>query len=1132
MAQEYIIPLGVDGSNIAKGVQEMTLVMEKLEEKGGDVGKALDEGFQKGTKASENLDKSIKSNAKNLETIREAGKVAGKELAEAFKSGNTSDMEKKIENFKEKLGNITAKVDIKLDDDKIRIFEKEILGAKDDIEALNIVLRQSQQILDTLDPNSAEYQALAGAIDFTTTALNEFEQEVVQTVDKSKSMKAELRAIQQELAKLESEGKAGSEMFMQLSQRAGELKDQIGDTSAQIAILSSDTKHIDALMSGVQGLAGAFTLVQGATALWGSENEDLEKALLKVNGAMAVLQGLQAVMNTLNKDSAFNVVLLRSAKQGLATTTGLLTGLMSAETAATSAATLATKAFSFALKTIGIGLIITAIALLIEYWDDLTVVLNNLLPAGQSVGKMFDKLKAYVMGVGNVILQYAIAPIKALWLAINGDLSGAMKAMGKQFDVVNNFNAGFQMQTKKNNEKYAIEAKEQRMKEWDENIQLEEARGKDMYQSRKKWHENNIAMLKKQGKDTNDANKEYRMFLAKHDGDVAKDRESARKKADADAKKQAEEAKRKREQAQKDAEQQAKKDAQLVETYGRELAKIRIDQIEDQYEKERKKIQEESENKIEDLKKDGAKSAEAIKARGELIKGIEEQTQNKLKELEKKHNIEILNEKLDQQKTLLDLAKDGQEKEIALLDNEHQRKMNDIETKYSKESEFKTQLLEAETEAYQRKKKEITDKYATEDLQKQEEIQLLTIELSSKYAQKSEETERQKQIALLETKIEYAEKALALLVDDGSEESKLRILQARKQIQDLKTALGEEVEKGDGGGFDMFKFLGLDGKFSQGDQAKTKQAFSAIEKNLKAMTDFMIEQYDRQIEKKQEVIDQLDGEINNLSERLDKEKDLKEQGLANDVESIEKELAEKQRQKDEEIRQQEELIKKKKELQRIEMIADTAFQVVGLATASVDIFKSFAKLPFGIGIPLAIAVVGTMIGAFAAAKIKAFQAVNDGQKMQRGGTIRGKLHAQGGEKFYSQSGENIELEEGEKVTNRNSSKKYENLLDAINADDFSRLPITDGGLRELFRKMGLTFQTDEIFKASKMNAGLKTIMFSKDTETLGKINEGIQYLVQEAKDTPKSWEDDLFFYTKKGNKITKIPKKDEPEKQL
>lgn len=1130
MAQEYIIPLGVDGSNIAKGVQEMTLVMEKLEEKGGDVGKALDEGFQKGTKASENLDKSIKSNAKNLETIREAGKVAGKELAEAFKSGNTSDMEKKIENFKEKLGNITAKVDIKLDDDKIRIFEKEILGAKDDIEALNIVLRQSQQILDTLDPNSAEYQALAGAIDFTTTALNEFEQEVVQTVDKSKSMKAELRAIQQELAKMESEGQAGSEMFLQLSQRAGELKDQIGDTSAQIAILSSDTKHIDALMSGVQGLVGAFTLVQGATALWGDENEDLQKALLKVNGAMAVLQGLQSVMNTLNKDSAFNVVFLRSAKQGLATTTGLLSGLLSAETAATSAATLATKAFSFALKTIGIGLIITAIALLVEYWDELTGALNDLLPAGQSVGKMFDKLKSYVMGVGNVILQYAIAPIKALWLAINGDLSGAMKAMGKQFDVVNNFNAGFQMQMKKNNSKYAMEAKEQRMKEWDENIQLEEARGKDMYQSRKKWYENNIAMLKKQGKDTSEANKEYRMFLAKHDGDLAKDRENARKKSEADNKRQAEEAKRKREQAQKDAEQQAKKDAQLVETYGRELAKIRIDQIEDQYKKEREKIQEETENKIEDLEKDGAKSAEAIQARNALIKGLIEEEQRKLKELEKKHNIEILNEKLDQQKALLDLAKDGQEKELAMLDNEYQQKINDIETKYSKETEFKTQLLQAESEAYERKKKEITDKYATEDLQKQEEIQLLTIELSSKYANQSEKTERQKQIAILETKIEFAEKALALLQVQGKEENSIEVLNARKTIQDLKKSLGEEIAKNDGQGFDIFEFLGLGDKFTSEQKTKMKQAFASIGQSLRQITDFVVQQYERQIEAKQKVIDQLDEEIGDLQDRLEEEKSLKEEGLANDVENIERQLAEKQRQKDEEMKQQEELVKKKKELQRIEMIADTAYQVVGLITASVDIFKSFAKLPFGIGIPLAIAVVGTMIGAFAAAKIKAFQAVSDGQKMQRGGTIRGKLHAQGGEKFYSASGENIELEEGEKVTNRLSSKKYENLLDAINADDFSRLPITDGGLRELFRKMGLTFQTDEIFKASKMNAGLKTIMFSKDTETLGKINEGIQYLVQEARDTPKSWEDDLFFYTKKGNKITKIPKKDEAEK--
>ena len=398
MSKEYIIPLGVDGTTLAKGVSEMANSLESLEEKGGQVGKTINESFNQGAKASKELDNAIKSNAKNLDTMRDAGRLAGKELAEAFNSGDTKSMEAKIENFKNKLSNITANIDITLDDDKLRIFEQEVSAAKDDIQALNAVLNMSREIMAQLDPNSEEFQALAGAVEFTSTALGEFENEVVKTTDKQVKMRTELANIKEEMDRLEASGGINSERFRELEQEAGKLKDQIGDTAARISILASDTKYVDALISGVEGLAGAFALAQGATALFGEENEDLQKTLLKVNAAMAILQGLQSVMNTLNKDSAFNVVFLRSAKQGLATTTGLLTGLMSAETAATSAATLATKAFSFALKTIGIGLIITAIALLVEYWDDLTGALNNLLPAGQSVGKMFDKLKAYVMG--------------------------------------------------------------------------------------------------------------------------------------------------------------------------------------------------------------------------------------------------------------------------------------------------------------------------------------------------------------------------------------------------------------------------------------------------------------------------------------------------------------------------------------------------------------------------------------------------------------------------------------------------------------------------------------------------------------------------------------------------------------
>ena len=51
MSKEYIIPLGVDGTTLAKGVSEMANSLESLEEKGGQVGKTINESFNQGAKA-------------------------------------------------------------------------------------------------------------------------------------------------------------------------------------------------------------------------------------------------------------------------------------------------------------------------------------------------------------------------------------------------------------------------------------------------------------------------------------------------------------------------------------------------------------------------------------------------------------------------------------------------------------------------------------------------------------------------------------------------------------------------------------------------------------------------------------------------------------------------------------------------------------------------------------------------------------------------------------------------------------------------------------------------------------------------------------------------------------------------
>jgi len=181
--------------------------------------------------------------------------------------------------------------------------------------------------------------------------------ETDQATGQFKNLKQELRSIENELNKMASSGQTGSEAFRKLQQRAGEVKDQIGDTKNAIKALSSDTFKLDAFAQGAQGIAGGFAAAQGAMALFGTENKAVEEAIKKTQGAMALLQGVTAITNILQKDSAFSLMFLGKAQKENAVATNIATN--------------ATKGFSRALIATGIGAIIVLIGTLVAYWDDL-----------------------------------------------------------------------------------------------------------------------------------------------------------------------------------------------------------------------------------------------------------------------------------------------------------------------------------------------------------------------------------------------------------------------------------------------------------------------------------------------------------------------------------------------------------------------------------------------------------------------------------------------------------------------------------------------------------------------------------------------------------------------------------------
>jgi hypothetical protein len=122
------------------------------------------------------------------------------------------------------------------------------------------------------------------------------------------SLKSQLREATAEVTKLSEQFGASSKEAVQAAKRAAELKDQIGDAKSLIDAFNPDAKF-KALTSSLSGVAGGFSALQGAVGLFGKENEDLQKTLLKVQSAMALSQGLQAVGESIDSFKQLGTVI-------------------------------------------------------------------------------------------------------------------------------------------------------------------------------------------------------------------------------------------------------------------------------------------------------------------------------------------------------------------------------------------------------------------------------------------------------------------------------------------------------------------------------------------------------------------------------------------------------------------------------------------------------------------------------------------------------------------------------------------------------------------------------------------------------------------------------------------------------
>ena len=223
-----------------------------------------------------------------------------------------------------------------------------------------------QKAYDSALPGRSKQEALAElnaakrALDEDKAALAGLTNEQRRNEESSRRLAMQLRDMQNAMSRMRMEGKQNTEEYRQMAEKAAVLSDTLADVKRQTSILSNDDANLQGLISGVNGLSGAFTTATGVMSLFATENENLQKVQARLQSVMAITMGLQQMFNALNKDSAFRLVTLTRAKELLtAANSRLAVALGISNTAA-----------SVLMGTLTLGLS-AAITGLIVLWDKL-----------------------------------------------------------------------------------------------------------------------------------------------------------------------------------------------------------------------------------------------------------------------------------------------------------------------------------------------------------------------------------------------------------------------------------------------------------------------------------------------------------------------------------------------------------------------------------------------------------------------------------------------------------------------------------------------------------------------------------------------------------------------------------------
>tara|TARA_R100000734_G_scaffold18085_1_gene14695 strand:+ start:7310 stop:9235 length:1926 start_codon:yes stop_codon:yes gene_type:complete len=176
-----------------------------------------------------------------------------------------------------------------------------------------------------------------------------------------KPLTAQMGEMEDRLYQMALAGDTASKEFNDLLSEVGKYRKVQIDTD--MVVDAAATTMSQKLGGAIQGAASGFALVQGSMALFGTESEELEATLLKVQSAMAITQGIEGLREGAKSFMAMGM----AAKKALS---GIKAGV---------AAT-------------GIGLFLVALGAVVAYWEDITALVSSYTSEVEDAAEAQEKL--------------------------------------------------------------------------------------------------------------------------------------------------------------------------------------------------------------------------------------------------------------------------------------------------------------------------------------------------------------------------------------------------------------------------------------------------------------------------------------------------------------------------------------------------------------------------------------------------------------------------------------------------------------------------------------------------------------------------------------------------------------------